>query len=50
MAAWKTIVWEGALAAGQTVLVLGATGTSGRIATQVAKRQGARVVAAGPTT
>lgn len=47
MAAWKTIVWEGELAAGQTVLVLGATGTSGRIATQLAKRQGARVVTAG---
>jgi NADPH2:quinone reductase len=47
MAAWKTIVWEGGLAAGQTVLVLGATGTSGRIATQLAKGQGARVVAAG---
>jgi NADPH:quinone reductase-like Zn-dependent oxidoreductase len=47
MAAWKTIVWEGELATGQTVLVLGATGTSGRIATQLAKRQGARVVAAG---
>jgi NADPH:quinone reductase-like Zn-dependent oxidoreductase len=47
MAAWKTTVWEGELAAGQTVLVLGATGTSGRIATQLAMRQGARVVAAG---
>jgi NAD(P)-dependent dehydrogenase (short-subunit alcohol dehydrogenase family) len=31
---------------GQTVLVLGATGTSGRIATQLATRRGARVVAA----
>jgi NADPH:quinone reductase-like Zn-dependent oxidoreductase len=47
MAAWKTIIWEGELAAGQTVLVLGATGTSGRIATQLAERHGARVVAAG---
>lgn len=47
MAAWKTLLWEGELAAGQTVLVLGATGTSGRIATQLAKRHGARVVAAG---
>jgi NADPH:quinone reductase-like Zn-dependent oxidoreductase len=47
MAAWKTIMWEGELAAGQTVLVLGATGASGRIATQLAKRRGARVVAAG---
>jgi NADPH:quinone reductase-like Zn-dependent oxidoreductase len=47
MAAWKTIVWEGEVAAGQAVLVLGATGTSGRIATQLAKRHGARVIAAG---
>jgi NADPH:quinone reductase-like Zn-dependent oxidoreductase len=47
MAAWKSIVWEGELTAGQTVLVLGATGASGRIAAQLAKRHGARVVAAG---
>jgi NADPH2:quinone reductase len=47
MAAWKTIVWEGGLAAGQTVLVLGATSTSGRIAAQLAVGQGARVVVAG---
>jgi NADPH:quinone reductase-like Zn-dependent oxidoreductase len=47
MAAWKALLWEGELAAGQTVLVLGATGTSGRIATQRAKGQGARVIAAG---
>lgn len=47
MAAWKTILWEGALAQGQSALVLGATGTSGRIAAQLAARQGARVVAAG---
>ena len=47
MAAWKTVVWEGELAAGQTALVLGATGLSGRIAAQLAVRQGARVVAAG---
>jgi NADPH:quinone reductase-like Zn-dependent oxidoreductase len=46
MAAWKAL-WEGELTAGQTVLVLGATGTSGRIATRLAVRQGARVVAAG---
>jgi NADPH:quinone reductase-like Zn-dependent oxidoreductase len=46
-AAWKTLIWEGELTAGQTVLVLGATGTSGRIATQLAVRHGARVVAAG---
>jgi len=47
VAAWKALVWEGELAAGQTVLVLGATGASGRIAAQLAARQGARVVAAG---
>jgi NADPH:quinone reductase-like Zn-dependent oxidoreductase len=47
MAAWKTLIWEGELAAGQTVLVLGATGVSGRIAAQLATRHGARVVAAG---
>jgi NADPH2:quinone reductase len=45
--AWKTIVWEGELAAGRNVLVLGATGTSGRIATQLAAGQGALVMAAG---
>lgn len=47
MAAWKTIIWEGELTAGQRVLVLGATGTSGRIAAQLARSQGAHVVAAG---
>jgi NADPH2:quinone reductase len=47
MAAWKTLFWEGELATGQTLLVLGATGTSGRIATQLASHHGARVVAAG---
>jgi NADPH:quinone reductase-like Zn-dependent oxidoreductase len=46
-AAWKTIVWEGEVSAGQTVLVLGATGMSGRIAAQLATARGARVVAAG---
>ncbi|MDL4817982.1 quinone oxidoreductase family protein [Actinomadura opuntiae] len=46
-AAWKTVVWEGGAGPGKTVLVLGATGASGRIAVQVAKREGARVVAAG---
>lgn len=47
MAAWKTLFWEGDLSAGQTVLVLGATGTSGRIAVQLAARHEARVIAAG---
>ncbi len=47
MAAWKTIVWEGELTSGQSVLVVGATGLSGRIAAQMAMRRGARVVVAG---
>jgi NADPH:quinone reductase-like Zn-dependent oxidoreductase len=47
MAAWKTLIFEGGLKAGETVLVLGATGTSGRIASQLGVRQGARVVVAG---
>jgi NADPH:quinone reductase-like Zn-dependent oxidoreductase len=47
VAAWKALVWDGELAAAQAVLVLGATGTSGRIAVQLAARRGARVVAAG---
>ncbi len=46
-AAWKTIMVESRLADGQTVLLLGATGMSGRIAAQLATRRGARVVAAG---
>lgn len=46
-AAWKTLVWEGEVAAGQTVLVLGATGTSGRIASRLAIGQGAAVIVAG---
>jgi NADPH:quinone reductase-like Zn-dependent oxidoreductase len=46
-AAWKTIMVESGLAAGQAVLILGATGMSGRIAAQLAVRRGARVVAAG---
>jgi NADPH:quinone reductase-like Zn-dependent oxidoreductase len=47
MAAWKTLVREGGLTAGEKVLVLGATGASGRIAAQLARRAGARVVVAG---
>jgi NADPH2:quinone reductase len=47
MAAWKTIVWEGQVTPGQSVLVLGATGTSGGIAAQLAISNDAQVVVAG---
>jgi NADPH:quinone reductase-like Zn-dependent oxidoreductase len=48
MAAWKALIWRGELSEGQTVLVLGATGASGRLAIQWAKLHGAgRIVAAG---
>jgi NADPH:quinone reductase-like Zn-dependent oxidoreductase len=42
MAAWKTVSWEGELRRGQTVLIVGATGASGRVATQLALGTGAR--------
>jgi NADPH:quinone reductase-like Zn-dependent oxidoreductase len=48
LAAWLSLEWRANLAAGETVLVLGATGTVGRLAVQVAKLLGARrVIAAG---
>lgn len=47
MAAWKAMIVDGQLTAGQSALVLGATGMSGRIATQIAVGLGARVVVAG---
>lgn len=48
LAAWKALVHVGELTEGQSVLVLGATGASGRIAARIARRYGAgRVVAAG---
>jgi NADPH:quinone reductase-like Zn-dependent oxidoreductase len=48
MAAWLGLTWRAALQPGETVLVLGATGTSGRIAVRLAGRLGAgRVIAAG---
>ena len=47
MAAWKSVFWEGKVEVGQSVLVIGATGTSGRIAAQLAARLGARVTAVG---
>jgi NADPH:quinone reductase-like Zn-dependent oxidoreductase len=48
LAAWLSLNWRGELVSGETVLVLGATGTVGSIAIQVAKLLGAhRVIAAG---
>jgi len=48
LAAWLALTWRAELAAGETVLVLGATGVVGQIAVQGAKLLGAgRVVAAG---
>ena len=47
LAAWLGLEWSGRLRAGETVLVLGASGTLGQIAVQAARLQGAgRVVAA----
>ncbi len=48
LAAWLSLEWCAELAPGETVLVLGATGTVGRLAVQMAKLLGAgRVIAAG---
>jgi NADPH:quinone reductase-like Zn-dependent oxidoreductase len=48
LAAWLGLEWRGRLAAGETVLVLGASGVVGQIAVQAARLLGAgRVVAAG---
>jgi NADPH:quinone reductase-like Zn-dependent oxidoreductase len=48
MSAWLALAWRAPLSGGETVLVLGATGTAGKLAVQVAKLLGAaRVVAAG---
>ncbi|HEX4544058.1 MAG TPA: zinc-binding alcohol dehydrogenase family protein [Candidatus Acidoferrum sp.] len=48
MSAWLTLTWRARLAPGETVLVLGATGVTGKLAVQIAKLLGAgRVVAAG---
>src|ERR1700679_3130847 len=51
MSAWAALKERGKLAAGETVLVNGATGTAGRLAVQIAKYLGARrVVATGRNT
>jgi NADPH2:quinone reductase len=48
LAAWLALEWRAGLQEGETVLVLGATGTVGQIAVQAARLLGARrVVAAG---
>jgi NADPH:quinone reductase-like Zn-dependent oxidoreductase len=48
LAAWLSLTWRGQLVRGETVLVLGATGSVGSIAVQLAKLLGAgRIIAAG---
>ncbi|MFC4764313.1 NADP-dependent oxidoreductase [Dyella koreensis] len=49
LTAWQALFNDGALelAAGQTLLVLGAAGSVGSFAVQLAKRKGARVIAVG---
>jgi len=48
LSAWGALVWRAQLLAGETVLILGATGVTGKLAIQTAKLLGAgRVVAAG---
>ncbi|CAM4369521.1 hypothetical protein GCM10009799_50880 [Nocardiopsis rhodophaea] len=48
ISAWLSLSHTAGLRSGESVLVLGATGVTGRLAVQAAKQQGAgRVVAAG---
>jgi NADPH2:quinone reductase len=48
LSAWGALAWRAQLAAGETVLILGATGVTGKLAVQTAKLLGAgRVIAAG---
>ena len=48
LSSWLPLVWRAKLQPGETVLILGATGVSGKLAIQIAKHLGAgRVVAAG---
>jgi NADPH:quinone reductase-like Zn-dependent oxidoreductase len=48
LAAWLALTWRAQLQPGETVLVLGATGVSGRLAVHLARRLGAgRIIAVG---
>lgn len=48
LSSWLSLVWRAVLKPGETVLILGATGVSGKLAIQIAKHLGAgRVIAAG---
>src|SRR5712691_845795 len=48
LSSWLPLVWRAGLKPGETVLILGATGVSGKLAIQIAKHLGAgRVVAVG---
>jgi NADPH:quinone reductase-like Zn-dependent oxidoreductase len=48
VSAWLSLTWCAKLAPGETVLILGATGTTGKLAVKIAKLLGARrVIAAG---
>jgi NADPH2:quinone reductase len=48
MSAWLSLAWRARLVPGESVLILGATGVTGKLAVQIAKILGARrVVAAG---
>jgi NADPH2:quinone reductase len=48
LSAWMTLTWRAELQAGQTLLVQGATGVTGKLAVQLARRLGAgRIVASG---
>jgi NADPH2:quinone reductase len=48
LSSWLPLVWRAKLKPGETILILGATGVSGKLAIQIAKHLGAgRVVAAG---
>jgi NADPH:quinone reductase-like Zn-dependent oxidoreductase len=46
MSSWAALTARAKLVAGESVLILGATGTSGQLAVQIAKRLGARRVVA----